>query len=50
MFVDGDWVKAKGTALGANNVIGVVAIMTLLVPDESTDELCVEIPDFLLEP
>lgn len=34
MFVDGDWVKAKGTTLGADNGIGVSAIMSLL---ESTD-------------
>ena len=30
MYVDGDWVKAKGTTLGADNGIGVAAIMTLL--------------------
>lgn len=30
MFVDGDWVKAKGTTLGADNGIGVAAIMSLL--------------------
>lgn len=34
MFVDGDWVKAKGTTLGADNGIGVAAIMGLLA---STD-------------
>ncbi len=34
MFVDGDWVKAKGTTLGADNGIGVAAIMSLLA---STD-------------
>ncbi len=34
MFVDGDWVKAKGTTLGADNGIGVSSIMTLLA---STD-------------
>ena len=34
MFVDGDWVKAKGTTLGADNGIGVAAILALL---ESTD-------------
>ena len=34
MFVDGDWVKAKGTTLGADNGIGVSAIMALL---SSTD-------------
>lgn len=31
MYVDGDWVKAKGTTLGADNGIGVATIMTLLV-------------------
>ncbi len=30
MFVEGDWVKAEGTTLGADNGIGVAAIMTLL--------------------
>jgi dipeptidase D len=30
MFVDQDWVKAKGTTLGADNGIGVAAIMALL--------------------
>ncbi|MDH5827075.1 aminoacyl-histidine dipeptidase [Sphingobacterium faecium] len=30
MFVDGDWVKAKGTTLGADNGIGVATIMTIL--------------------
>ncbi len=30
MFVDGDWVRAKGTTLGADNGLGVAAIMTLL--------------------
>jgi len=34
MYVDGDWVKAKGTTLGADNGIGVATIMTLLA---STD-------------
>jgi dipeptidase D len=34
MFVDGDWVKANGTTLGADNGIGVASIMTLLA---STD-------------
>ncbi len=34
MLVDGDWVKADGTTLGADNGIGVAAIMALL---ESTD-------------
>ncbi len=30
MFVDQDWVKAKGTTLGADNGIGVATIMSLL--------------------
>lgn len=30
MYVDGDWVKAKGTTLGADNGIGVASIMSLL--------------------
>lgn len=30
MYVEGDWVKAKGTTLGADNGIGVAAIMALL--------------------
>ena len=34
MKVDGDWVKAEGTTLGADNGIGVATIMTLLA---STD-------------
>lgn len=34
MYVDGDWVKARGTTLGADNGIGVATIMTLL---SSTD-------------
>ncbi len=34
MYVDGDWVKAKGTTLGADNGIGVATIMSLLA---STD-------------
>ena len=34
MFVDGDWVKAKGTTLGADNGLGVATIMAVL---ESTD-------------
>ncbi len=29
-YVDGEWVKAEGTTLGADNGIGVAAIMTLL--------------------
>ena len=34
MFVDGDWVRAKGTTLGADNGIGVASIMAIL---ESTE-------------
>lgn len=34
MYIDGDWVKADGTTLGADNGIGVATIMALL---ESTD-------------
>lgn len=34
MFVDGDWVKAKGTTLGADNGLGVASIMSIL---ESSD-------------
>lgn len=34
MFVDGDWLKARGTTLGADNGIGVAAIMSIL---SSTD-------------
>ncbi|MFM8242578.1 MAG: aminoacyl-histidine dipeptidase [Crocinitomicaceae bacterium] len=30
MIVEGDWVKAKGTTLGADNGIGVAAIMAIL--------------------
>jgi len=30
MIIDGDWVKAKGTTLGADNGIGVAAIMAIL--------------------
>ncbi len=34
MYVDGDWVKAKGTTLGADNGLGVATIMAIL---ESSD-------------
>jgi len=34
MIVEGDWVKAKGTTLGADNGLGVATIMAIL---ESTD-------------
>lgn len=30
MYIDGDWVKANGTTLGADNGIGVAAIMAIL--------------------
>lgn len=30
MYIDGDWVKAKGTTLGADNGIGVSTIMAIL--------------------
>lgn len=33
-YIDGDWVKAKGTTLGADNGIGVAAMMAVL---EATD-------------
>ncbi len=33
MYVDGDWVKAKGTTLGADNGIGVATIMAVLASD-----------------
>ncbi|MFM7683157.1 MAG: beta-Ala-His dipeptidase, partial [Bacteroidota bacterium] len=34
MLVDGDWVKANGTTLGADNGIGVAAIMAVLSSNE----------------
>ncbi|MGK0322800.1 MAG: dipeptidase D, partial [Psychroserpens sp.] len=34
MHIEGDWVKAKGTTLGADNGLGVATIMAIL---ESTD-------------
>lgn len=34
MYVEGDWVKAKGTTLGADNGIGVATIMSLLAADD----------------
>ena len=30
MYVDGDWVRAKGTTLGADNGLGVATIMAIL--------------------
>ncbi len=34
MYVDGDWVKAKGTTLGADNGLGVAAIMSVMSADD----------------
>jgi len=34
MFVDGDWVRAKGTTLGADNGIGVASILAVLDSDD----------------
>ena len=34
MLVDGDWVRAQGTTLGADNGIGVAAIMAILAGDD----------------
>ena len=34
MFVDGDWIKAEGTTLGADNGLGVAAIMAILSSNE----------------
>ncbi len=34
MYVDGDWVRAKGTTLGADNGLGVAAIMAILQSDD----------------
>lgn len=33
MYVDGDWVKAEGTTLGADNGLGVASIMSVLESD-----------------
>ena len=33
MYVDGDWVKANGTTLGADNGLGVATIMSILASD-----------------
>ena len=33
MYVDGDWVKARGTTLGADNGLGVATIMAVLESD-----------------
>jgi dipeptidase D len=32
-YIDGDWVTAKGTTLGADNGMGVASIMTLLASE-----------------
>jgi len=34
MYIDDDWVKARGTTLGADNGIGVASIMAILASDE----------------
>ncbi len=34
MFIDGDWVKARGTTLGADNGIGVASAMAILDSDD----------------
>ena len=34
MFVDGDWVQAQGTTLGADNGIGVASAMAILAADD----------------
>ena len=43
MYVDGDWVRARGTTLGADNGLGVAAIMAILestnIPHPSIDAL-----------
>lgn len=41
MYVDGDWVKANGTTLGADNGIGVASIMAILSSD-SIEHLAIE--------
>ncbi len=34
MYVDGDWVRARGTTLGADNGLGVAAILAVLASDD----------------
>ena len=34
MYVEGDWVKARGTTLGADNGLGVATIMSILESNE----------------
>ena len=36
MYIDGDWVRAEGTTLGADNGIGVAAILAVLESDDIT--------------
>ncbi len=36
MYIDGDWVKARGTTLGADNGIGVASAMAILAADDIT--------------
>ena len=38
-YIDGDWVKAKGTTLGADNGLGVAAIMAVLKPGTVNGEI-----------
>ena len=43
MYIDGDWVRARGTTLGADNGLGVAAIMAILeskdIPHPAIDAL-----------
>ena len=41
MYVDGDWVRARGTTLGADNGLGVATIMAIL---ESISNFCCSRP------
>src|SRR5210317_2208597 len=34
MYIDGDWVKARGTTLGADNGIGIASAMAILASDD----------------
>ena len=36
VYVDGEWVKAKGTTLGSDNGMGVAAIMAIMETDLET--------------
>lgn len=40
MFVEGDWVKARGTTLGSDNGIGVASIMTILASTDIAHPAC----------